>query len=425
VKILVLSNLYPPDVIGGYELGCSQAANALRAQGHEVRVLTSAPRRPVASEPHVIRSLKLVDIWDHYYFTQCLSIGRSLEESESSRVSAFNVHSLITELEAFQPDVVYVWMLVGVGGLGLIACLSYLRVPWVWHLMDDVPVILCKSWGRLVPGLGREFERLFRGSYLACSQQLVNEIETGGIRLPGEVQVVPNWIQGSRPTPRTDYYRNGHLRIVTSAGLIERQVDKGIDLLIEAAAQLRDQGHDAFSIDIYGRVSDPYYPMLLHKFRLGDRVAFRGSRSQAELMNLYADYDVFAFPTQTREPFGFAPLEAAASGCVPVITQVCGLGEWFVHGIHCLKAPRTVAAFAQTLGRILDRSIDLKPIGQRIGASVRRDFHLDAILPRIEALLERAAGQPRSGGGTPEDAYRMAVMAEKLDRILIQERLAG
>ena len=36
MKILVVSNLYPPDVIGGYELGCRQAVDALRARGHDV-----------------------------------------------------------------------------------------------------------------------------------------------------------------------------------------------------------------------------------------------------------------------------------------------------------------------------------------------------------------------------------------------------
>ena len=32
MKILVLSNLYPPDYIGGYECGCKQAVDALRAR---------------------------------------------------------------------------------------------------------------------------------------------------------------------------------------------------------------------------------------------------------------------------------------------------------------------------------------------------------------------------------------------------------
>ena len=64
VKILVLSNLYPPDVIGGYELGCKQAVDALRARGHDVRVLTIAPRTPVPAEPHVLRALKLSEVWN-------------------------------------------------------------------------------------------------------------------------------------------------------------------------------------------------------------------------------------------------------------------------------------------------------------------------------------------------------------------------
>jgi glycosyltransferase involved in cell wall biosynthesis len=330
----------------------------------------------------------------------------------------------LAELEAFEPDVVYAWMLVGVGGLGLMACLHYLSVPWVWHLMDDVPIILCNSRGQLVPGIARAFERLLHGHYLACSRQLVNEIESKGVRLRGEVEVVPNWIEGCSPSARAGYRRDNCLRIVTAASLIERQVDKGVDLLIEAAARLRGLGYDGFSIDIYGHVSDSYYTSLLRKYDLGGRVTFQGSRSRSELMHLYHDYDLFAFPTQTREPFGFAPLEAAAAGCVPVITQVCGLAEWLVHGVHCLKVPRSVEAFADTFAKVLDQSIDLEPIGKRVGAVVRRDFHLDGILPRIEGVLERASRQPRSGGGTPDEAYRMAVIGEKLDRILVQERLS-
>ena len=66
MKILVISNLYPPDTVGGYELGCRQAVDALRALGHDVRVLTTVPRTPVETPPHVFRSLKLTDMWDYY-----------------------------------------------------------------------------------------------------------------------------------------------------------------------------------------------------------------------------------------------------------------------------------------------------------------------------------------------------------------------
>jgi hypothetical protein len=41
MRILFLSNLYPPVVLGGYELACSNVARAMSARGHEVRVLTT------------------------------------------------------------------------------------------------------------------------------------------------------------------------------------------------------------------------------------------------------------------------------------------------------------------------------------------------------------------------------------------------
>ncbi|HWB58826.1 MAG TPA: glycosyltransferase, partial [Chthoniobacteraceae bacterium] len=41
MKILVVTNLYPPVHVGGYELGCRDVVEGLRRRGHEVRVLTS------------------------------------------------------------------------------------------------------------------------------------------------------------------------------------------------------------------------------------------------------------------------------------------------------------------------------------------------------------------------------------------------
>lgn len=92
-----------------------------------------------------------------------------------------------------------------------------------------------------------------------------------------------------------------------------------------------------------------------------------------------------------------------------------------MHGVHCLKAERTAEAFAGVFRDILDGKIDLEPLGRRAAAVVWGDFHLDVFVPRIERALERAACQPRFGAGTAEEAYRMALLAEKLTQTLIQE----
>src|SRR4029077_15575112 len=51
MRILAVSNLYPPDILGGYEIRCRRTVEWLRARGHQVEVVTSVPLVPVAGEP--------------------------------------------------------------------------------------------------------------------------------------------------------------------------------------------------------------------------------------------------------------------------------------------------------------------------------------------------------------------------------------
>lgn len=420
MKILVLSNLYPPDVIGGYERCCKDAVDGLRELGHDVRVLTSTPRVALGarSEPHVLRRLHLHDLW--YDATRPAShpAVNKVWDVDGNWFSAHNVHTLIQEVESFQPDVVYTWMILGVGGLGLMGCLQYLKVPWVWQLGDEVPVQLCSSNWKVIPPLAKVFDRFISGRYIAVSRALVERIEAKGIRLAGEVEVLPNWLEGERPAPREDFYRSGKLRVI-SAGRVIRE--KGVDLLVEAASMLRAEGHDDFVVDVYGPVLDRSIPDLARSRGLTDHVRFHGVIPQTELARRLAESDLFAFPTEEREPFGFAPLEAAARGCVPLMSRSCGIAEWLVHRVHCLKVMRTPRHFADAMAAVIRGEVDLAPIGRRVQALAWRDFHRDAILPRVEKLLIRAAESDRGRAGVPDDAYRMALMAEKLAHALVQE----
>ena len=423
MKILVLSNLYPPDYIGGYECGCKQAVDALRARGHDVLVLTTAPRTPVPHVPHVRRSWRMTDVWNQYMASKNRAVTAHLEQAESTMVNAFNVHMLTREVEEFRPDVAYVWNMVGVGGIGVLATLQHLGIPWAWHLMDEVPLSICRIMGRLVDPLVRELNRQLDGDYLSCSRQLVDEIEAGGVRLGDRVEVVANWVVGDSPRPRTRFYRPGQTLKVASAGTIS--ASKGVDLVIEGAGLLREMGHDDFHIDIYGKVEDQAFPTSVRRLGLDDHVTFMGTRPQADLLALYPDYDAFAFPTWQREPNAFAPLEAAWRGAVPLVSQMCGNAEWVVHGVHCLKIERSARGVAGGLASIIEGRVELEPLAKRAAATIDRDFHLNALIPRIERVLHRAAGRPRREPGTSAEAYRMAMLAEKLAKVLVQEAISA
>lgn len=431
MRILTLTNIYPPDFIGGYELLCSQIVDVFRAGGHQVQVLTSAPLRPAPPLSHVNREFRLGRIYEGPVMEKIHPYARRVAEIESKYINAFNVHVLLAHLEKFAPDIVYLHNLVGLGGLGILGCLQHQKIPWVWQLGDAIPYHLCSTqtiegfpdaefWGRPAPGLTAAFSQMIEGVFISCSSRLVAEIAGYGIELRGRVEVLPYWFHGVRSTKRGPHREGGTLRIASAGALGPH---KGTDLLIEAAAALRDSGRANFTLDLYGTVDSPQWQVLIDKHNLRPQVTLHGTRLQAELARAYRSCDLFAFPTWSREPFGVAPLEAAAQGCVPVLAQSCGIGEWMLDGVECLKAERSVEGFTAVFCDAYDGKIDLDELGGRAANLVWRDFHIDAVAPRIDRILQETARKPRVGAGKADEAYRLAILAEKTAIVLGQETL--
>jgi glycosyltransferase involved in cell wall biosynthesis len=418
--VLVVVNAYPPDVIGGYELGCRQAVDALRRRDHDVEVLTSSPRQLTPAQAGIRRRLRLADVFGES-LTAIPDAARVLREADASLVTAHNVYGLAAAIEERNPDVAYLWNLTGIGGLGILGFLEHVGLPWVWHLMDRVPAQLCEVRGTLVPAVARQLGARMSGAFICCSQGLATEITGQGVDLGSRVEVLPNWVEGPRPAARTRHFRPGaHLRMAFAGQVISL---KGADIVIEAAAQLRQEGHFDFSIDLYGPVHEPRFQYAIDAAGLSDAVHLRGALPQSELIDLYDGYDLFLFPTHRREPFGFAPLEAASRGCVALISDDCGIAEWLVDGVHVLKAQRFANDFATVIRDVLEGRIDLGPLA-RVGADVVwRDFEVDGVMARVEALLLQAATGPRRPGGSAAEGYRLAVLAERIAQTALLEHV--
>ena len=105
-------------------------------------------------------------------------------------------------------------------------------------------------------------------------------------------------------------------------------------------------------------------------------------------------------PDPRREPFGFAPLEAAARGCVPIMSQACGIAEWFVHGVHFLKAPRTAEAFAEAVrGDPRRRDRPRADRARRVGGRSAANSTSTRSLPGSSVRCRPRRGQSRDGRG--------------------------
>lgn len=415
MKVLVVSNLYPPEVIGGYELSCRQVVDGLRSAGHDVRVLTTAPQVPAGPEAHVDRHLRRPDV-----FSPLRHSSRSeFWELESNLLDSGNVYALISVLEEFRPDVCYLCNLVSIGGAGLVGALEYLGVPWLWHLGDAVPAQLCVFDGAILPIATLMSTRL-TGRFLAVSQGLINEIEHV-VSLGGRTRLIPNWTVGTEaPLERT--YFDGTFLTLAFAGQLNEH--KGVYIALDAVAQLRDAGYTQLSLDLYGRGETESVAARIRQLDLTTMVTLRGWTPQDELYRELEHHDLFIFPTWSREPFAIAPLDAGARGCVPLVSSPSGPAEWLVDGVHYLAARRDPTAFASVIRQVLDGEIDLAAIGRRAAALVRSEYTLDRVLPIIEEELEGRVGQGHDPVGTSNELHRMAVIAEAMGRRWVTEASA-
>jgi len=123
---------------------------------------------------------------------------------------------------------------------------------------------------------------------------------------------------------RRDYRTSGTLSVLSVSRLIPR---KGIDRLIAAAATARVLGADV-SLTIAGTGSDE---QMLRRAAAdaGVPVNWLGFVPHSKLPQVFADADVFAYPT-SEDPFGIAVLEAAAAGLPLVVSPHAGATADFV-----------------------------------------------------------------------------------------------
>jgi glycosyltransferase involved in cell wall biosynthesis len=102
--------------------------------------------------------------------------------------------------------------------------------------------------------------------------------------------------------------------------------EKGVDVAIDALQLLKDQGIDR-TLTICGDGSErAAMERRVRQLELQDRVTFNGWSSSEELAVLYREAEVLLVPSR-HEPFGIVALEALASRCPVVVSNVDGLPE--------------------------------------------------------------------------------------------------
>jgi glycosyltransferase involved in cell wall biosynthesis len=350
MRILVVTNMYPPHHLGGYELACRDAVARWRSHGHDVEVLTSDLRFPHATpddagdDTGVRRELKI-------YWRDGVIVSPA--PPERVRVERNNQRALAAALDSFGPDVVSLWHM-GAVSLSLLTQISRRDIPMVAVVYDDWLV-----YGPEVDAWTRVFRTRPRLASLA--EQLTGIPTTAAFGPHDAACVLSDWLRARAeerskldlPRRRSVVYGGIDLGVFTGgadrpwrwrlvvAGRIEAR--KGVHVAIEALAQL-----DEATLDVIGPDDDAAYAAQLREradaLGVASRITWHGAKSRTQLAEAFRGADVFVFPVIWDEPFGMVPLEAMACGAAVVATGTGGSGEFLDHETNCLRVDREDAA---------------------------------------------------------------------------------
>jgi glycosyltransferase involved in cell wall biosynthesis len=375
MRILVVSNLYPPQELGGYGRSIYDFANVLASRGHELCVMTAdAPewRREGAEDgPHVRRTLELFGNWSNGTTTQ-------LDPQAVLAITLRNHRRLADAIRDFRPDACLV---------GNIDFLS----PFVLHVLIAQGAPALHHLGNRAPGYTPVNVPRTPLFHLATASRWVRNAlladgfpaQDASVIYPGAHVDLFAW---------DGYPPRDHLRIAFASLVMPF---KGPQVLAEALAILRRR-NIPFECTIAGDSADPAFVGKLKAYfaeeRLADRVRMIGYVPRAKLVELFRSHNVLAFPSVFEEPFGISQVEAMAAGMALVSSATGGASEIVDDGVAALAfrnndAPAMAAAF--------QRLHDDRPLWQRLAENGRRRalerFSIQASVDLLEEQLARLA----------------------------------
>lgn len=169
---------------------------------------------------------------------------------------------------------------------------------------------------------------------------------------------------------------------------------KGIELLIDAAAELRARGQQACYV-IAGTGEQAYVDSLMTRAKaagVADMIHFVGMVKGATKISLYQAADLFALPT-SQENFGLVLTEAMACGTPVVTTTGTDIWKDIAASGAGVIADRSGVAFADAIGSLLADRAKLEAMASKARPWVFANFSEDVLTRRFVQMYETAMGQ--------------------------------
>ncbi len=358
MRILVLSNLYPPNVVGGYERLCFEVTAGLAALGHEMVVLTTRYGGQVADYPaqRILRDWDLLtgpDIYTPYP-------GTAEQRDATNRSNLATLHRVLAEV---RPDVVFAWNLFFLDG-SILQALEESPIRTVvmltdnWLLVMRNPIFVRDYFAEVVhgdkpfhppppPDLGQRARTILRrlvqrpvaGLEAIFGATFMRDFYQLGGSTFGRSVVIHNGVKQARspaaaPVDRTRLVQPGMLRLLFAGRFVDL---KGADTAIAAMSLLDPAafGVGRVQLTLVGDAQDAAYAAQMEQAiansgRAAD-IVLQPPVPESQLPALFDGHDIYLFPS-LYEPFSLTLIHALALGIPTIASRVGGNPEIVADG---------------------------------------------------------------------------------------------
>ena len=332
MKVLIVTQYYPPAVMGIQELLYQQISSGLKDNGHEILILTSDFREDeIPVNPGISRSLRLLspfpDDPDEYPF------------EEIQEISTENLKKALEVLKSFEPDLMICINMERIT-LGPVFAAQSTQIPACFffdnpYILRYMPVSPPKSWKNWFRGdpEKKKFPLAFFLNLESChqafiSKTLMDHLDTANIPMQNSHQIRPGIQLHRFPFLPSDIHPDATVRLLYTGGMSS---GCGIQTILRAVGKLARGGLKGISLSIAETANDDQIVNKLQKTIDKEDIVRNVTAFKVGNLDpwapIYQSHHILIHSRVSFEAISFPVMEAMAAGCSVISTGVGGSGD--------------------------------------------------------------------------------------------------
>jgi glycosyltransferase involved in cell wall biosynthesis len=403
MRILVISDHYPPYYKGGHEIRFKITADGLSRRGHEVYVLAS--NYGVSGKKENDRILRLLN------YLEIGHVGGFRKRYKEIKIALLGRQNYFITKKAVKyvkPDIVYAGEISHVSMYPIKAVETY-SIPIVHHvgnyyfpqLVEDC--ILQKNpikrfYRKAITGFKGIDNYDFR-HIITVSEAVKKKYVAIGFPERNIKAIHSRGVPSQSIRKRDLFFApdKGTIRLLYVGRL---KMEKGVHVAIEAVEYLVNHfGMNNLYFDIIGEGDIKYMDVLyrlIEKLNMKNRVSFRKLIQHKDILQVYRNYEILLFPSIWEEPFSGVLIEAMSQGLPIVATRSGGTPELITDGWNgLLVPPDDYKKMAEAVYSLIQNPVMADTMASNGVDLISQKYNIEEIINRIECYLENVISEEK------------------------------